>query len=248
MIVIPPGLLAGFESILTKKSVPNEQRNYYKKWLRYYLDFCHKYNHPISAKESLHQFIKKLQDKNQTPWQQKQASDAVSLYFDLLHKEAVAVVPVTPSTSLRAGSEQRIFTPPSKAGLGAAERVNKPPDTQIHLISEASGKYSPKFPPWQNPLKSKTEGPPTPDLVEWKKAHADLFAEIKIRHYSPKTLKSYALWARKFQGFTQNKTPQSLSPADVRGFRISATIRIQLGQRGNPIYLSSYLGRKLRRF
>ncbi len=155
---------------------------------------------------------------------------------------------LTPSTSLRAGSGRRIFTPPSKVGLGAAERVNKPPDTQIRLISEGSGKYSPKFPPRQNPLRSKTEGPPTPALVEWKKAHADLFAEIKIRDYSPKTLKSYGLWARKLQGFNQNKAPHSLSPADVKGFRISATIRILSGQRGNPIYLSSFPGRKLRRF
>ena len=83
MIVIPPDLLSRFESILTKRSVPNELRNYYKKWLRYYLDFCQKYSHPISTQESLQQFIRKLREKNQTPGQQKQASDAVSFYFDL---------------------------------------------------------------------------------------------------------------------------------------------------------------------
>jgi len=76
MFIIPPDLLARFESALTKKSVPNEQRNHYKKWLRYYLDFCQKYKQPISTKESLQQFIKKLQEKNQTPWQQKQAATA----------------------------------------------------------------------------------------------------------------------------------------------------------------------------
>jgi integron integrase len=196
MIVIPPDVLARFESTLTKKSVPNQLRNYYKKWLRYYLDFCQKYSHPPSTKESLHQFIKKLQEKNQTTEQQKQASHAVSLYFDLLH-----------------------------IGAATAAAVNKPPDSQIPMISEASGKYSPEFPPRQNSLKSKTEGPPTPALVEWKRAHSDLFAEIKIRHYSPKTLKSYALWARKFQGFTQNKAPQSLSPADVKEFMKYLAIR-----------------------
>jgi len=217
MFIIPPDLLARFESTLTKKSVPNQLRNYYKKWLRYYLDFCQKYSQPPSTKESLQQFIKKLQEKSQTTEQQKQASHAVSLYFDLLH-----------------------------IGPATAAAVNKPPDSQIPIISEASGKYSPEFPPRQNSLKSKTEGPPTPVLVEWKKAHADLFAEIKIRHYSPKTLKSYALWARKFQGFTQNKAPQSLSPADVKGFRILATIRILSGQRGSFIFRLFFLERKLR--
>jgi len=125
MFIIPPDLLARFESALTKKPVPNEQRNLYKKWLRYYLDFCQKYKQPISAKESLHQFIKKLQEKNQTPWQQKQASDAVSLYFDLLHTEAASETRVNPSTPLRAGSGQRIFTPPSKVGGGPAHWVKK---------------------------------------------------------------------------------------------------------------------------
>jgi len=46
----------------------------------YYLDFCQKYNHPISTKESLGEFIKKLREKNQTLEQQRQASDAISLY------------------------------------------------------------------------------------------------------------------------------------------------------------------------
>jgi len=58
MIVIPPDVLARFESILTKKSVPNALRYHYKKWLRYYLDFCQKYNHPTSTRESLQQFIR----------------------------------------------------------------------------------------------------------------------------------------------------------------------------------------------
>jgi HPt (histidine-containing phosphotransfer) domain-containing protein len=107
MIVIPPNLLARFESILTKRSVPNELRNYYKKWLRYYLDFCQKYKQPISTKESLQQFIKKLQEKNQTLWQQKQASDAVSLYFDLLHTEAGSAAAVNPSTPRPEGRSWR---------------------------------------------------------------------------------------------------------------------------------------------
>ncbi len=53
---------------------------------------------------------------------------------------------------------------------------------------------------------------------EWKKAHFELLAEIKIRHYSPKTLKSYSMWVRKFQFFTKNKMPWTLSPTDVKEF------------------------------
>ena len=55
-------------------------------------------------------------------------------------------------------------------------------------------------------------------LVEWKKAHSEMFAEIKTRHYSPKTLKSYSMWVRKFQFFIKNKSPWTLSSSDVKEF------------------------------
>ena len=33
---------------------------YYKKWFRFYWDFCHKYEHPVNDKKSLSYFINKL--------------------------------------------------------------------------------------------------------------------------------------------------------------------------------------------
>jgi hypothetical protein len=52
------------------------------KWLRYYLDFCLKYKFNQSDKESLPEFLNKLREKNQTSQQQKQASDAISIYYE----------------------------------------------------------------------------------------------------------------------------------------------------------------------
>jgi hypothetical protein len=51
-------------------------------------------------------------------------------------------------------------------------------------------------PPWRlwedgYPVKS--------DSPEWDAAIAELAAEIKTRHYSRKTLKTYAHWSRQFQ-------------------------------------------------
>ncbi len=43
-------------------------------------------------------------------------------------------------------------------------------------------------------------------------------AEIKIRHYSPKTLKAYKAWLSQFQNFTRSKDPQLLCSADVKQF------------------------------
>ena len=52
----------------------------YQKWLRYYLDFCRKYNFPQTQRGSLTHFLMKLQEKKQTKAQQDQASHSISLY------------------------------------------------------------------------------------------------------------------------------------------------------------------------
>jgi len=39
-----------------------------------------------------------------------------------------------------------------------------------------------------------------------------------VRHYSPKTLKTYRIWVRKFQSFTRSKPTTSLDTSDVKGF------------------------------
>jgi integron integrase len=46
----------------------------------------------------------------------------------------------------------------------------------------------------------------------------ELTDQIKVRHYSPKTLKTYTFWVRKFQYFTKSKNPEALSTSDVKEF------------------------------
>jgi len=52
----------------------------------------------------------------------------------------------------------------------------------------------------------------------WKPVHKNLESEIKLRHYSPKTLEAYRGWTRQFQAFTGSKDPQLLSASDVKDF------------------------------
>ena len=46
MLAIPSALQAQFEEYLRNKEIPNSLQGAYKKWLRYYLDFCQKYHFP----------------------------------------------------------------------------------------------------------------------------------------------------------------------------------------------------------
>ena len=74
---ILPEIKILYDTALIAKSVALPAHFHYRKWLRYYLDFCLKYHHEPVNKESLAPFIQKLKDKNQTEKQRKQAFDAI---------------------------------------------------------------------------------------------------------------------------------------------------------------------------
>lgn len=56
------------------------------------------------------------------------------------------------------------------------------------------------------------------DSPEWDAVLETMADEIKVRHYSRKTLKTYAHWTRKFQYFLKNKPPQELTGEDVKAY------------------------------
>jgi integron integrase len=85
MIKIPQDLMLEFETWLGKEKIPSEKYAPYKKWLRYYLDFCHKYKHNPRNSESLPMFINKLRDKKQSKLQQKQAFDSIIIYYKIFN-------------------------------------------------------------------------------------------------------------------------------------------------------------------
>ncbi len=82
MLSIPNDILTKFEAILEKRLVAVERRFEFKKWPRYFLDFCSKYPDPDTRSDRVRLFIEKLRDKGQSSKQQKQAAYAVSLYFE----------------------------------------------------------------------------------------------------------------------------------------------------------------------
>jgi hypothetical protein len=88
MLTVPVALQAQFEENLRDKAVPNHLHGEYKKWLRYYWNFCGKYHFPPARKESLPRFIGKLQEKKQTDEQRRQAIKAINLYYEIVRQGA----------------------------------------------------------------------------------------------------------------------------------------------------------------
>ncbi|MEN8212320.1 MAG: integron integrase [Thermodesulfobacteriota bacterium] len=85
MIKIPQEILQKFETLLERDKIPTNKHIFFKKWLRYYLDFCHKYKHHPKNIDSLPLFINKLRVKKQSKQQQKQAYDSILIYFKIFN-------------------------------------------------------------------------------------------------------------------------------------------------------------------
>jgi hypothetical protein len=64
MMAIPPDLARLYETLLTQQGVARQYRPRYLKWLRYYWDFCHKYDLEPREHQSFPSFDEKLWVKN----------------------------------------------------------------------------------------------------------------------------------------------------------------------------------------
>lgn len=71
---------------LTRTGMTQDELSLWRKWLRYYLDFCAKYQHPPRDSDSLQLFMQKLSAKNQTGDQQAQASKAIGLFYEVVEE------------------------------------------------------------------------------------------------------------------------------------------------------------------
>lgn len=205
MRAIPDNILAGFNAVLQQRAVPETVHVHYRKWLRYFLDFCEKYPLRASNSEQVRRFIEKLKSKNQTSQQCTQAAHAVSLFFELTqlaHRPSPPPEGKKPQADQAQGIKEtstRDSGPPSMPVIAGAEPT--PP------LNRPGGK---RYNEWQ--CLEKTNSP------AWDQAIESLAAEIKVRHYSRKTLKTYANWARKFQRHVADKPPVDLTALDVKEY------------------------------
>lgn len=171
MKIIPQDLLIRFDSCLNDSCIPLKLHNFYRKWLRFYLDFCHKYNQNPKSSASLPAFINKLREKNQSRQHQKQAYDSILIYYEISG--------VRPDWLSRSSGPEH-------------QKVEEKKDVYTTGVVGYN--------------------------AQWGSVYSKLSDEIKVRHYSPKTLKAYSTWTRKFQGFIKNKDLDAILVEDVKDF------------------------------
>jgi len=159
------------------------------------LDFCHKCDFHNSDPESIYKFIGKLRSKKQNITQQEQATNAIRLFYTL-----------SKSNNLQNtyNANYTLNKIPIMTEMEAPYLVQ-----EKHNVINDGHSLSSKMP---NHAERSNTG------QSWQGAYQGLENEIKVRHYSPKTLKSYKSWVRKLQTYTQSKAPGTLDSNDVKKF------------------------------
>lgn len=192
MITLPLHVYQRYQEFCIKSGVKDSERADYGKWLRYFLDYCEKYSVAGEEAHRNEMFLQKLQQKGQSELKRFQASQAVALYFAML----------------RGGADSRL---PAQA-VKAEQSVELPPEDHSGVLPIASSVASKQSFYNVAGYQEKSDSP------EWDEAMEKMAAEIKVRHYSRKTLQTYAKWSRSFQRFLKNKSPSELTTEDVKDY------------------------------
>ena len=191
-------------------SIPPRERAEYQKWLRFYLDFCDKYQFESTCKDSFASFNKKLLEKRQSESKRRQAHDAIRVYFKMLSLNA-----------------DNTHTNDSKTLLSAPRdnpKIDSVPNHTGHSDSSSAKviRHAQKsLPTKQHTDKESVTGQRHIERStgqSWDWVYDALKSAIKVRHYSPKTFDAYRIWTRKFQTYTKSVEPRELCMEDVKHF------------------------------
>ncbi len=199
MISVPYSVMNDYGALLRIREISPAHVEHYKKWLRYFYDFSANYLDSGDKPEKVKLFLEKLRSKKQTPVQCQQAAHAVTLYFEMQCLERQ-----TEKSTDGPNSEPHQITEQESA----LQVINEPfaPSAPFTTFKPRQSQY------FVAGYQEKSSSP------EWDELINKLADEIKVRHYSRKTLKTYAHWSRQFQRFLKNKHPQELATADVKEY------------------------------
>ena len=244
---VPPEVWANFERRLDGMRVPLPQRPDYRKWVRFYFDFCHKYGHSAGASASRGPFLAKLASKNQPVAQRSQASAAVGLLLQS-GLEPGATRPSPPASPT--GSPRAPLNSQPAVSSGCGDRGRR---TGAHIPPVPPQTPRPAAPAgappatWQEPPQpactQHQNGPAAPFLgirspaaqatrpsvpgrgASWEQEYRDLEAAVLLRNYSPRTLEAYRFWIARFQSFVRSGPTADLGAQEARGFLSELAVR-----------------------
>jgi integron integrase len=223
MLVVPKHVMHAYLEALSTMPVPVQQQGHFKKWLQYYLDFCNKYQFAAEKRSSLPAFIDKLKSKQQSKAKCEQAKQAIAVFYQLSdslgRKHIDGTSPVLPETPPAYTKEPEVTkgrSDTNKSAVPVEYKETKTGDTSANesAFSDNNGRASLQIAEPDKPYQTNY----AQQGANWVHLYEGLKNEIRLRHYSPKTLSTYQSWLRKFQAFVKSKDIRLLSQQDVKDF------------------------------
>ena len=200
MIDLPTHLAVRYTDFLTVNDIEQSQHRFYLKWLRYYHDFCTEYSFKWSETDSLSAFLIKLRNKNQQPFMLAQAKKAVELLWKMANPQF--------------SNPLKDEVPKDQQQISTSNKVSREfrSDSKLPSIESSKSRLTAQTREKGGVAWEKQSG------ANWRHVYAELESSIKMRHSSPKTLKSYVGYTRQFQAFVKSKDSGLVGVEDVKAF------------------------------
>ncbi len=230
--VLLEGVGAKYEEILARElGIPGNRRPYFLKWLGEFLEFCRVRHLGEGNGAGLDVFLEGLRKRGRLGFQVEQARIAVEVYwkhFRVGKRGGVGLERVAVVAPVGAGWKDKRVSgsgadasvtgssgvpgwdaekTPVIVGMGVTESLNDEPGSKV----DATG--------------------------DWRMAFAALAKEIKLRHYSGRTLKAYLHWVRDFSRYVGGLPVAGLTSAQAKAYIADlATVKKVAGSTQNQAF------------
>ena len=123
MLLLPSALAQQFDVFLDQQGLSRQNKAICLKWLRFYWDFCAKYQHDPYLTQNLSLFLDKLRAKQQSELQLRQARQTV-IWFYRLHSHVTHSLPAAIPVAVKSDNSQpKVCAVTLQQGSAVAARV-----------------------------------------------------------------------------------------------------------------------------
>lgn len=205
---MPDTRLTGFSAWLLERRLATEQQvPIFEQWVGRFLRYQR--DRPRQAwQDSLKTFLDDLDEGQLPAWRLRQAADAISLYFGQFRSSRLSANRL-PGPGPGLVPESRPGPPSSRA----VPSTSAPANSNRRFPPSASGPQQPPSPQTPARVEACAVQPMKPAV-----ALAEMERLLRLRHYSPRTLRAYLGWVRRYLRYLKADGNRAIVPEDAKAY------------------------------
>jgi integron integrase len=194
------GRIDPYDKRMERAGVPLVQRPFYRKWLEEYYRFCGMRGLPVRDEGNLALYLDGMVKQGRAGFQVSQARAAVLLQWETVDRDAELGQGMVRATPERPAAKLGITSPPAaipgREEGGSADDAGRG-ETETGIDGDSNREEM---------------------TDEWIHVIRRVEEEVRLRHYSPRTLKAYRHWARAFAQACAGIPPGAVEEVQARRF------------------------------